>query len=246
MNSRTPHPVCAGRPGLVGRVAAFTLIEVLVATFVFAIVLASLFGTWRVIARSTESAISLAAEAQRTRLALQCIEEALSATEMFQSNLRWYSFLADTAGPYAEVSFAANLSDSFPGSGFFLGQRLRRITLRVEPAPEGGNHLVMHQTPLLAPLDGDVETYPLVLATEVSLFQLRFWDRRRSEMIEDWTTTNQIPMVVEVILGTGTENRLSRRPAAIVSRAVRLPDLAVPPTLQGGVPGGPQGGGGVR
>lgn len=233
-SARGPSPV-----GPAARLA-FTLIEVLVATFIFAIVLASLFGTWRVITRSTESALRLASEAQRIRLALQCIESALSATEMFQSNMRWYSFLADTSGNYAEVSFVANLSASFPGSGFFGGQRLRRVTLRVEPSPEGDNVLVMHQTPLLSPVDIDVPTHPLVLAREVSLFQLRFWDKRRNELVDEWQTTNQLPMLVEVTLGFGTENRMSRRPAEAVSRMIRLPDNPVPATLQGGAAGAAQ------
>ena len=224
-----------------GHESAFTLIEVLVATFVFSIVLASLFGTWRAIARSTEAAIRVAAESQRTRLALQCIESSLSATEMFQSNIKWYAFLADTSGPYSEISFAANLSDSFPGSGFFGGQRFRRITFRVEASPAGGNDLVMHQTPLLAPLDADVATHPLVLAHEVSQFQLRFWDKRRNELVEEWLSTNQLPSLVEVTLGFGTETPNSRRPATIVSRTIRLPDNPVPPTLQGGAAAGGQG-----
>lgn len=220
---------------------AFTLIEVLVATFVFSIVLASLFGTWRAISRSTESAIRVAAESQRTRLALQCIESALSATEMFQSNPKWYSFVADTSGSYAELSIPANLSDSFPGSGFFAGQRLRRLIFRVEPSPEGGNDLVLHQTPLLAPSEGDVVTHPLVLAHEVSQFQLRFWDKKRNELVDEWLSTNQLPAAVEVTLGFGTESRTSRRSATVVSRMIRLPDSPVPVTLQGGALAGGMG-----
>ncbi|MCW5556469.1 MAG: prepilin-type N-terminal cleavage/methylation domain-containing protein [Verrucomicrobiae bacterium] len=230
---RPSQPLDPGYARRNSRSAAFTLIEVLVATFVFTIVLASLFGTWRVIARSTDTALHLATESQRTRLALQCIEEAFSAIEMFQSNLRWYSFLADTSGPYAEVSFAANLGDSFPGSGYYEGQRLRRITLRVEAAPEGGNHLVMHQTPLLSPLEGAVDTHPLVLATEVSQFSLLFWDRRQNKLVEEWPTTNQLPMLVDVTLGLGTRNRMSRQPATIVNRMVRLPDGPIQAALQG-------------
>lgn len=217
---------------------AFTLIEVLVATFVFSIVLASLFGTWRAISRSTEAAIRIATESQRTRLALQCIDGALGATCMFQSNAKGYSFEADTGGPYAALSFVANLSESFPGSGFFAGQRIRRVALRVEPSPEGGNELVMHQTPLLAPLDDGIETHPLVLAHDVSHFQLRFWDKRRNELVDEWLTTNQLPILVEVTLGFGTENRMSRRPATLVSRMIRLPDGPVQATLQRGVTGG--------
>ncbi len=213
---------------------AFTLIEVLVATFVFAIVLASLFGTWRVIARSTEKALSLTSEAQRTRLALQSIDSAMGAAQLFQANAPLYAFLADTSGSYAAISFVATLPDSFPGSGYFGGQRLRRVTLQVEPGEEGGNDLVMRQNAVLAPPDVEIDSHPLVLARDVSLFQLEFWDRQANEFVVEWLRTNQIPMAVRLTLGLGTSGRYGSKPASIVSRTIRLPDNVVAADLQGG------------
>lgn len=213
---------------------AFTLIEVLVATFVFAIVLASLFGTWRVIARSTETALRLATEAQRTRLALQLLESSLGSAQIFQRNARLYSFEADTSGNYAALSYVATLPDSFPGSGFFGGQRLRRLTVRVEQSSEGGNDLVLHQIPILAPPDLDLDTHPLVLARNVSLFQVEFWDRQKNEFVGEWLRTNIIPPAVRLTLGFDTANRFSSRPAEWVTRIVRLPDNVVGADLQGG------------
>ncbi len=215
-------------------VRAFTLIEVLVAMFVFAIVLASLFGTWRVIARSTETALRLATEAHRTRLALQLLESSLGSAQIFQRNARHYSFEADTSGNYAALSYVATLPDSFPGSGFFGGQRLRRLTIRVEQSAEGGNDLVLHQMALLAPPDVELDTHPLVLARDVSLFQVEFWDRQRNEFVVEWLRTNVIPPAVRLTLGFGTANRFSTRPAELVTRIVRLPDNVVGADLQGG------------
>lgn len=214
--------------------SGFTLIEVLVATFVFSIILASLFGTWRIIVQSTDRALRLTAENQRTRLAVQSMETALGAAQLFQANAPLYAFVADTSGDFAALSFVATLPESFPGSGYFQGQFLRRITLQVEKSQESGYDLMLYQKAVLAPEDAAVMAPPLVLAKEVSLFQLEFWDRQKNEFVPEWLRTNAIPPAVRFTLGFGVANRSARRPAELVTRVVRLPDNLVGADLQGG------------
>ncbi len=55
---------------------AFTLIEVMVAVLILGMVLASLYGTWRIILTSTEAALRITARAQRARMATATIEQA--------------------------------------------------------------------------------------------------------------------------------------------------------------------------
>jgi prepilin-type N-terminal cleavage/methylation domain-containing protein len=212
----------------------FTLIEVLVATFVFSIILASLFGTWRVIVQSTDQALRLTAENQRTRVAVQSMETALGAAQLFQANAALYAFVADTSSDFAALSFVATLPDSFPGSGYFQGQFLRRVTLQVERSQESGFDLMMYQKAVLAPDEANVIAPPLVLAREVSLFQLEFWDRQKNEFVPEWLRTNAIPPAVRFTLGFGAANRSARRSAELVTRVVRLPDNLVGADLQGG------------
>ena len=78
----------------------------------------------------------------------------------FQGNAALYSFIADTSGPFAALSLASSLSGSFPGNGYFRGERLRRTTFIVDQ----DNQLVLRQNSLLAPDDRDFESYPIVLA----------------------------------------------------------------------------------
>lgn len=212
----------------------FTLIEVLVATFVFSIILASLFGTWRIIVQSTERALRLTAENQRTRLAVQSVESALGAAQLFQANAALYAFVADTSGDFAALSFVATLPESFPGSGYFQGQFLRRVTLQVERSQGSGYDLMLYQKAVLAPEEANVIAPPLVLAREVSLFQLEFWDRQKNEFVPEWLRTNTIPPAVRFTLGFGNASRLARRPTELISRVVRLPDNLVGADLQGG------------
>jgi type II secretion system protein J len=217
-------------------IRAFTLIEVMVAMTVFSLVMVSLYSTWRIISQSTGAALKLTARAQRTRIATQSIESALMGAQLFQGNAPLYSFLVDTSGKYSAISFATIVSDGFPGSGFFQGERLRRVTFTVENEGE----LVLRQNSLLAPSEGDFETHPVVLAREVSAFQLEFWDLQRGEYVPEWLFTNRLPQVVRVTLGIGQEGRYSKQPLQRVTRVIRIPSSAVASALQGQpLPGSP-------
>lgn len=211
------------------RAAAFTVLEVMVAVFLFALVLTMLYSTWRLIFQSTNAAIRSTTDTQRARMAMRTVEDALVSATMFTGNPRLYFFQADTAGQFAAVSFAADLSDSFPNSGYFGGERVRRVSFYV---PSSGNDLVLEQTSLLANLEVGGEPSSIVLARDVSLFQMEFWDGQQRDFVTEWLSTNQLPVVVRVTLGFG-HTRNSSQPAQVVTRVVRLPTVAVPREAQG-------------
>src|SRR5207302_8951999 len=119
--------------------------------------------------------LKAAAEAQRTRVALRAFEESLGATELFLENIRYYSFMADTSGDFAAISFVSHLPPSFPGSGLFGEQAVRRVTFDVEHK-NGQNQLMLHQTPLLEPPETAAEPYNILLAPNVREFKIFFWN----------------------------------------------------------------------
>lgn len=211
---------------------AFTIIEVLVATFILSLVLVSLYGSWQIIVRSTDRALQLTVDAQRARMAARTVEEALSSAMLFQANAPLYAFVADTSGEFSAVSFAGNLSESFPGSGYFGGERLRRVTFMVESGEEGPE-LRLYQNSLLAPPDADVAAIPTVLARNVTAFQLEFWDTRSGEYATEWLLTNQLPQLVRITLGFGATGRNGQQPREIVTRTALISSTAVPATISG-------------
>ena len=183
-----------------------------------------------------------AAEAQRSRMAMGAVQTALLGCQMFAQNLRYYSFVADTGSDYAYVSLAARLPASFPGSGLFGDQVLRRVTFAVEPGRYAGNDLVMYQMPLLLATNATIQPIPITLARDVRLFTLEFWDVRRGEWLAEWLPTNQLPVMVRVSLALGGErNQATMRPEDVMTRVVALPAVAV--AAQPGGAGGPGGGG---
>jgi hypothetical protein len=202
---------------------------------IFGMVISSVYSTWRILMQSNASALQLAARAQRKRLAVQTIEEALSSAVFFAANATNYSFLGGSAGPFAELSFVAHLGSSFPGSGRFEGEKVRRLWFSVEPGPGGTADLVMRQNSMLAPMDDLLVGFPIVLARDIHAFQLEFWDPQQQMFDIEWLQTNQLPALVRLSLALGANTPSGTAPPDLVSRLVRLPAVGVAGDAQLGV-----------
>jgi hypothetical protein len=196
-------------------------------------VLAVVYSSWMAILRSKKAADLAALQAQRTRIAMQAVTDALEGVQVFQQNQPYYAFLADTSGSYAFLSIAARLPDSFPGSGLFGDQSLRRVTFQVEAGTNRLPQLVMRQYPLLLATNANEEAYPIVLAPEVTDFLVEFWDSRRGEWLAEWLYTNQLPPVVRFMLGVGQRKDDPSKPQTVQVQTVALTATPVPADLQG-------------
>jgi hypothetical protein len=100
------------------------------------------------------------------------------------------------------------------------------VTFKVEPGTNTPAQLVMEQTPLLA--DEDQQWPPLVLARDVTVFMLEFWDSRANEWAGEWKLTNALPKLVRVTLGTGLPNVMKTKQEDLITRVVALPSIIVP------------------
>ncbi len=219
--------------------SGFTLVEILVAMAIFSLVLLAIYSTWMAIIRASQAGLQAAAAVQRERIAMRTLEESLMSARMFVANSRHYAFLADTRDEFAALSFVARLPDSFPRSGRYGGLVMRRLTFSVEAGTDSQNQLVLRQEPLLMEPDRDEEDHPLVLARNVSLFKLEFFDAtpRVNDWVDEWKQTNQLPKLVRISLGLGQAGRNSSRPQAEIIRTVALPAVAVQPVWQMAAPG---------
>ena len=225
------------------RRSAFTLIEVMVAVLILGMVLASLYGTWRIILTSTEAALRITARAQRARMATATVEQALLSAMLSQNNIKLYSFFGGNSGSFSDISFVAALGDSFPGGGIFGEERVRRVEFLVQPGDRSGNDLVLRQHSIFDLPEKVGNPYPIVLAHDVTVFQFDYWDNRQRKFIDEWTGghTNELPQVVRLTMGFGSVGRFAQRPAEVVTRVIRVPSSAIPGNLQPGR-GGPGGG----
>ena len=210
---------------------AFTIIELITALVIFSLVVAAIFETYMTVTNGAVAANRAAAAAQRSRVALRTLEEALGAARSFTGDYEYYTFDADN-GTEPYLSFVTCLSPSFPRSGRFGEFNVRRVTFTVEPGPNWGKRLVLRQNPMLMDMDEDEQSYPVVLANDVREFQMEFWDKKQTEWLDEWTETNQLPQMIKFTVQFGGGDPQSP-PQEEITRIVALPSIAVPPQWQG-------------
>src|SRR5215469_5022254 len=236
------------------RRGGFTIIEIMTALVIFCLIVAAIFQCYTAITNGSVAGSRAAITAQRSRVALSAIQEALGATRSFAADSQLYTFNAEN-GTEPYLSFVSRLSPSFPRSGRFKGFNpetgivtdfdVRRVTFAVESAPDWGKRLVLRQNPVLMDMDQDEQNFPVVLANDVRKFEMEFWDKKKSDWLDEWTETNQLRQMVKftVQFGGGDPNS----PAGDeITRIVALPSIAVHPSWQapgmpispGGTPGG--------
>jgi type II secretion system protein J len=203
------------------------MIEVLLAIGIFSLVMIAIYSCWSAILRGTRVGLAAAAEVQRTRVAIHALEESLGSAVMYADNPMYYSFYADTGRNFAYLSFVARLPDSFPGSGLFPGQALRRVTFQVDD--QGA--LKLSQSTLL---DVSEQPYTITLAPKVSVFAVEFYNPRRNEWLPEWISTNQLPMMVRVAVNFGEGRDASQ---GVTIRSIPLQAAAI--TRVGGGPNVP-------
>ncbi len=202
--------------------AGFTLIEILIAISIFGLVMLAIYSSWSAILRGSRNGMKAAAEVQRTRIAMRALEESLASAVMYVENARYYSFATDTSGDNAYISFVARLPMSFPGSGLFQDQDLRRVTFYVKD----GN-LMLAQSPVLEATKKIGDPYTIALAPDVSLFDMEFYDGMANKWFAEWISTNQLPRLVRVALAFGKENQNFRRPESMAIRSIPLAGSAI-------------------
>lgn len=217
---------------------AFTLVEVLLALAILGLIVTIIYSSWTAILRGSKSGLDAAAQVQRERIARTSLETALSSALLYNENIRYYAFTADTTDDrFASLSLVAHLPDSFPGSGLFPGNPVRRVTFNVEPGANGGNSLVLWQQTLLLPTNVTDGAVRIDLAHHLTLFGLEFWDTNSLDgWSSEWLSSNQLPRMVRATLGFGLNGVAARPqlvstvvavPASAVTREIQMPNPAV-------------------
>jgi type II secretion system protein J len=212
----------------------FTLVEIMIAIGIFSIIVAAIYACWSAVIRSSKVGMEAAGRAQRNRMALQSMEEALTYARMHAANpdLYWFEGIS---GSDARLSFVAKLPESFPRGGKFGGLNLRRVEFSLRPGQGRRHELVLRQAPVLMDFDVDEQNYPLVLARDVDEMEIEFYDPQDEDWVDEWTETNMIPPLVKLSLVTlrGKEqNQRKHESTILVSPAAQ----AVPAVLQGAAP----------
>jgi len=211
---------------------AFTLLELMVAITIFALVVTTIYCTWMLIVRSSQVGQEAAAQAQRERIAIRTVENSLMCIQSFQASMKYYSFVVEN-GPEPVFSFTSRLPEVYPRNGKFGDFNVRRLTFSVEAGQDQDKDLVLRQNPIQMDLDDDEKTVPLVLAHDVKDFVIECWDTNAMEWDKEWDYTNIIPPLVRLTFSMGSHlPNGDEGPVLTMSRLIALPCNTVPGVLQ--------------
>ncbi len=235
--------------------SAFTLVEIMVAIMVFMLVIGAIYSSWMALLRARQVAQNVAAQAQRQRVTLHTLEDALMGIQSFQASPQYYTFILE-GGDLTTLSFAARVPEYFPRNGKFINPNtdrdfnLRRLTFGLEASEGGGKNLVLRQNPVLMDLDEDEQKFPLVLAKNVSKFTVECWGTNATDgavgWTDEWLDTNSIPTQIRVDLDIGTTADSSSAPTFSVARVFSIPSQTMPAAVHLGSGGNAGGGGGKQ
>jgi type II secretion system protein J len=219
------------------RARAFTLIELMVAIAIFALLITAVYSTWTLILKSTQIGDAAGARVQRQRIAIRTLEDSLTCIQSFQASMGYYQFNV-TNGDEPTLSFVARVPDIFPRNGRF-DSNLRRLTFSVESGADSQRNLVLRQNPILMDQDSDEQQIPLVLARNVKDFKVECWDTNALDWVDEWDSTNSLPPMVRVTLSMTLENKNQydySAPVLTVVREIAVPSATLPLIAQTGSP----------
>jgi prepilin-type N-terminal cleavage/methylation domain-containing protein len=226
---------------------AFTLLEIMIAMFIFTLILTAIYSIWHGIMKGTAAGVKAVQEVQRSRVTMQCIEQAFLSARVFTDNMKYYYFIGESHGERSAVSMTCRLPSEFLGMGFASDPnlRMRRVDFYTQPGSSGGDELVMTHVPMLIetniPGVPGSEAYSKVLARDVTRFEIEYIDPKKGEWITDWEYTNTMPSLVRVTLGLGKQGASSTS-HDLVSRIIAMPAQnigGVQPGMRPGQPGFP-------
>jgi prepilin-type N-terminal cleavage/methylation domain-containing protein len=230
----------------INRKSAFTLLEIMIAIGLLAMVVVAIYASWNSILKGSRVALDAAAESQRERISMRTLHDSLLCACMFGANATNYMFYGTADGDFSTLSFVARLPRAFPRSGKFGDLSTRRIEFRIESGDDGKRDLVLRQRPLVMGFDKDEVEYPLVLARDVSKFLVEYPDPQTGDWVTDWTQTNRLPTEVLITLQLGKLDQYSasqNQPEQV--NIVALPAIVVQPGWQVSGPNGQVPGGGA-
>ena len=204
---------------------AFTLLEMLVATALMAVVAGSLYASLHIAFRARRSALGATETVRKAELALDLVRQDLQAAMLPRGVLAGI-FTAtddqDAQGRDADaLVFYASVPDLEPAQG--TGD-VKQIELACETSDDGRSQVLVRLTTanLLAPETPEPERE--VLCTGVYAFNLRYFDG--SEWQDSWdssTADDTLPVAVEVMLQFEGDERRGEDGGYRASRVFLVP-----------------------
>jgi type II secretion system protein J len=199
---------------------AFTLLEIMLAITMLALVATAVYSTWSAGLAGWKRSATVTDELQRERIVMETLAELTQSAVFFSSKDSLYE-IEGTREPQTgdSISFVTGSDLLLPQTEVAIGG-MRRVTISLARDTWGRSFLGISNTPAL-----QVEQAPdpviHILSMEVCGFGVRYRDPRSMSWTDKWEEGNLIPSAVEYTVAFGAND--GRTPPVIVTRTVELP-----------------------
>jgi len=176
---------------------AFSLLEILLAVTIMALVMTVVYGTWNTVFMAWKRSQDVTESLHRQRVVMETLVELTSSAVYFGGDAETYGMRGDdNSGMGSEISFVTASDAALPPSEAEL-RGLRRVTLKLDQDDEGQLCLAMSNDLATGlPLGESEETWH-TLSRDVSEFVVRYQDARDQSWYDSWREDLTLPMAIE-------------------------------------------------
>lgn len=208
-------------PGDPRRQAAFTLLEIVLAVTMLALVITAIYGTWNAALKAWKRGSEVAETFQRQRIVLETLTELAQSMAFFNSRAGLYAVTAEHGRNGDDSVSFVTASDVLLPQSESLAAGMRRVTISLARDEHNRPFLALVNEPALEVQDKSSPATTHVLSTDVTGFYVRYRNPRDGSWGDEWVEENLAPAAMEftvVFAGHG-----GRAPPVVVTRAVELP-----------------------
>lgn len=179
------------------RRAGFTLVEVLLAVTILAVVMTAVYSTWSTALAAWKRATSVSGTFQRQRIVMDTLSE-LTRSAVFSLPNPPLCAVKGTHDAQAgdSVSFVTASEDLLPPSEMILAG-LRRVTISLRRDEWGRSWLGIANAPALKLEDETANPPSHLIGLDVTGFSVRYFDPRDATWHEAWEDSMALPRAVE-------------------------------------------------
>jgi type II secretion system protein J len=205
------------------RQTAFTLLEIMLAITILALVATAVYATWNAGLSGWKRSANVTENLQRERIVMQTLAELTQSAVYFKSDKSLYDFQGTREAQTGDnISFVTSSDLLLPQTESVAGA-MRRVTISMQRDTYGRTFLGIANAPALQ-VETAEEPVSHVLSADVCGFAVRYRDLRSAAWVEEWQEPSLIPSAVEYTVAFGVND--GRTPPVVVTRTVELPAAA--------------------
>jgi prepilin-type N-terminal cleavage/methylation domain-containing protein len=224
--STRPSKLPAGRDSRTlrqsaGRREAFTLLEIMLAVTILAIVVTAVYSTWSAALTAWKRGTDVTDTFQRQRIVLDTLSELTKSAVFYGAKPELYAIKGTHSDVKGDTISFVTGSDVLlpPAEGFVAG--MRRVSISLAQDRDGNVFLGISNAPALQDTETEKPPEVHVLSADVTGFGVRYLDPRSSAWVDAWEEQTVTPAALSfTVTFRGGD---AGTPAVSVMREMELP-----------------------